>query len=85
MKSHAIHSSVVRNADYEESLRQLDIEFIGGSIYRYYDVDETLFDAFIGSPSKGEFLNMSIKPNHRYVRLGTRRGKLNKTRLETRH
>jgi hypothetical protein len=81
MRSQAFQSSVVRNAEYDETLRQLEVEFIGGSIYRYYDVEEPLFDAFIAARSKGEFLNMTIKPNHRFARIGTRRGRFHPARV----
>ena len=39
----------------------LEIEFVSGSIYRYFDVEQETYDAFLEAPSKGTFFNAHIK------------------------
>lgn len=53
--------------DPEQSL--LEVEFINGGRYQYYDVPEQVAQAFEQAESKGVFLAHSIKGHFRYSRV----------------
>ncbi|MEI7161904.1 KTSC domain-containing protein [Pectobacterium versatile] len=53
--------------DPEQSL--LEVEFLNGGRYQYYDVPEQVSLAFEQAESKGVFLAHSIKGHFRYSRV----------------
>jgi hypothetical protein len=50
-------SSVIRAFQYDPSERRLDVRFVSGRRYSYYDVPQEIFDQMSRSPSEGEFFN----------------------------
>jgi hypothetical protein len=48
----------------------LEIEFHTGSIYQYFGVPESEFQAPIGAKSKGAYFSMRIKNRYRFERVG---------------
>jgi len=54
-------SSVIRDFDYDEVRRALEITFVSGKVYRYSDVPPELFAEFEMARSKGEFFNRHIR------------------------
>lgn len=65
-----VSSSNVRSVGYDESSATLEVEFLSGAIYRYFNVPRATYDAFMAAPSKGKFLNWQIKPMYAYSRVG---------------
>jgi hypothetical protein len=59
-------SSAVERARYHRESGTLDIWYKGGDLYSYFDVPEQLYRALRAAPSAGEYVNLEIKPNHRY-------------------
>jgi len=55
-------SSNIQSVLYHEEDRNLDVTFRNGGRYRYHGVDPSLYQAFLGSPSKGVFLRQHIRP-----------------------
>lgn len=39
----------------------LEVEFLNGSIYQYYDVPEALYEGIMSAESHGKYLNEYIK------------------------
>jgi lysyl-tRNA synthetase class 2 len=66
-------SSVIRSFEYDASSRRLRIVFQSGRRYTYEEVPPETFAALKSSPSKGEFFNVHIRNNFRFVR-GSVRG-----------
>jgi hypothetical protein len=62
-------SSNVLRFGYDEDNRILGVEFKNGTLYHYYDIPETIFNAMKNAPSKGQFLAQSIKGVYRYARI----------------
>ncbi len=62
-------SSNIAAIRYEEDQLLLEVEFLNGSRYHYYDVPPQVAHAFDQAGSKGEFLAASIKGHYRYSRV----------------
>jgi len=54
-------SSVIRDFDYDEERRVLQITFVSGRVYAYSDVPAEVFQEFEMARSKGEFFNRHIR------------------------
>lgn len=62
-------SSNVAAIRYDEDQLLLEIEFLNGGRYHYYEVPPQIAQAFDQAGSKGEFLAASIKGHYRYSRV----------------
>jgi hypothetical protein len=47
----------------------LEVEFLGGAVYRYFAVPRSLFEDLMLADSKGAFFNRRIKPRFHYQRI----------------
>jgi len=65
-----VASSNLASVGYDSETQTLEVEFSNGTIYQYYNVDDSLFDQFMDAPSKGQFLNTYIKNAYPYSRVG---------------
>ncbi len=68
MKRTAIQSTNVRSVGYDPDKTILEIEFSSG-IYRFFDVPQSIYDAFMASSSKGSFFALSIKGRFPHQRM----------------
>jgi len=66
----AVASSNVASIGHDEGSQTLEVEFVNGSIYQYYNVTTALFEQLMQASSKGQFLNAYIKNAHPYSRVG---------------
>lgn len=64
-----VDSSTVADVGYDHATMTLEVGFLNGTVYQYFDVPETLAQEFMQAPSKGAFLNASIKNSYRYAKL----------------
>jgi len=62
-------SSVIRRFRYKD--RVLEIEFVSGRRYRYFDVPEAIYRAMRNSPSKGEFFNLRVRNQFPFERISS--------------
>jgi hypothetical protein len=62
-------SSNVASIGYDSSTLTLEVEFVDGALYQYFDVSEPVYLEFMRAESKGGFLHAYIKNNYRYVKL----------------
>ena len=56
-------STVIRRFAYDAPAHALDVEFVSGRRYRYFDVPEEMAAGFTGAFSKGRFFNARIRDN----------------------
>ncbi len=70
MNRDPIASSNLVSVGYDEPSQTLEIEFINGTVYQYYNVDAALCEQFMQAPSKGQFLNTYIRNAYPYSRVG---------------
>jgi hypothetical protein len=55
---------------YDDAAQTLEIEFMNGTVYQYYNVGAQLFDQLMQAPSKGQFLNVYIRNAYPFSRVG---------------
>ena len=55
-----VHSSSIVSVGYDEATRSLEVEFVTGGVYRYFDVPDDLYYALMRAESKGAFVNANI-------------------------
>ncbi len=56
-----VQSSNIASIGYDLETSTLEIEFLNGSVYQYYNVPESVYDGLINSASKGSYLSQFIK------------------------
>ena len=57
------------SAGYDVERQSLDLELAPGSVYRYFDVPEIVYQRFLRAPSLGAFFNVEIRDRYRSVEL----------------
>lgn len=62
-------SSNVASVGYDPGTMTLEVEFLDGSVYQYFDVPEGDYTALVGGGSVGGYLNSNIKGHYRYTRI----------------
>ena len=62
----AVTSSTIAAVGYTADAQILQVDFCSGSRYRYYNVQASVFTAFLNAPSKGRFLNRVIKAEYSF-------------------
>lgn len=65
-----VESSNVESVGYDEDKLSLMVMFKGGALYEYKNVPPSVHQALIGSDSVGQYLNMMVKPQFEYERVG---------------
>ena len=67
------NSSNIEKFRYDASLLLLEIEFKKGAVYQYFDVPNSVYEAFESQVnsggSAGQFFNSSIKGYYRYAKI----------------
>lgn len=62
-------SAAIARFAYRPAFGALDVQFVGGRVYRYFDVPEAVAQAFARSGSKGRYFNRAIRDGYRFERL----------------
>ncbi len=62
-----VQSSHLSSVGYDVANSILEVEFLDGSVYQYFNVPEHLFQGLINAGSKGSYFNENIKKaNYQY-------------------
>ena len=69
MKRDQVESSNIESIGYDKGSQTLEIEFLNGSIYQYFDVAKHIYNDLMGAGSKGEYLATQIKGSYRYSKV----------------
>ena len=64
-----VASSNIASIGYDEAAQTLEVEFLNGSLYQYYNVSVELYQQLMKEGSKGKFLNAYIKNAFPYSRV----------------
>ncbi|GAB1259867.1 KTSC domain-containing protein [Aurantivibrio plasticivorans] len=64
-----VGSSNIASIGYESETETLEVEFLAGSIYQYYDVPEYVYDELMSASSHGGYLASNIRKNYAYTKL----------------
>ena len=69
MERHPVASSTIESIGYDEESGTLEVGFIAGGVYQYFDVPLHEFEALMQAGSKGAYLATQIKKQYRYSRV----------------
>jgi len=64
-----VSSSNIRSIGYDSKSQTLEIEFHSGSIYQYFDVPESIYNALMSASSHGSFFHRHIKGRFRWTKI----------------
>lgn len=56
-----VSSTNIVSVGYDEASQTLEVEFMDGAVYQYYNVSRNIYEEFMSSGSKGKFLAFQIK------------------------
>ncbi len=60
-----LKSSVIRAVDYDPEVETLEVRFVTGRMYVYFDVPEQEYGALLTARSAGEYFNTHIRDRYR--------------------
>lgn len=63
-------SSNIASAGYDEPSQTLEVEFVNGTVYQYFNVESAVYEQFLQAPSKGVFLNTYLRNAYPFSRVG---------------
>lgn len=69
MKRQRVESSSVASVGYDPDTRTLELKYVSGDIYHYFDVSPLVHTALLNATSIGAFVNKRIKPSYRYQQI----------------
>lgn len=64
-----VDSSNIAAIGYDSASETLEIEFLNGAVYQYFDIPEVHFEGIMNADSKGQYLAQNIKGAFRYSRV----------------
>jgi len=64
-----VESSNIESIGYDSNSETLEIEFLNGSIYQYFDVPEHVYEELMSADSQGKYLAYQIKGKYRYSKV----------------
>jgi len=62
-----VESEAMRSVGYRDGT--LEIEFVQGDVYRYFDVPAEIHRVLLAAESHGEFFNAHVRDRFQYIRL----------------
>ena len=69
MKRILVSSSSIVSVGYDAETETLEIEYIGGGVYQYFDVTRAAHEDLMASDSLGRFVNTKVKEHYRFVQV----------------
>ena len=69
MDKQLVSSTNISAVGYDDATETLEVEFLNGSVYQYYNVPAGLHEQLMQASSKGVFLNVYIKNAFPYSRV----------------
>ena len=69
MERAPVDSSAITSVGYDASRQTLELEYVDGDVYQYFEVPKALRQALLDAPSIGQFVNTEIKAPFRYEKL----------------
>ncbi|MES9898547.1 MAG: KTSC domain-containing protein [Sedimenticola sp.] len=69
MERQSVSSSNIASIGYDEGSETLEVEFLNGGLYQYFDVPQNMYDAMMAADSHGRFLASDIKGVYRYSKV----------------
>lgn len=67
--THPVASSSIAAIGYSRVSRVLEVHFVRGTRYRYFDVPDGIVGSLLAASSKGSFFNERVRGQFRYERV----------------
>lgn len=61
-----VHSTSLSSVGYDPATETLEVEFLEGEVYQYYNVPEDIYDQLMRADSLGQFFNTYIRNEYPY-------------------
>lgn len=68
----AVVSAGIRSIGYSKRLHILEIEFVNGAVYRYWQVAPSVYQELMTADSKARYYDKNIKGRYRSVKMRPR-------------
>lgn len=69
MKREAVESTTIAEVGYDADTKTLEVLFVNGGLYQYFDVPGAVFEELRRAGSIGQFFNVNVRGTYRYARL----------------
>lgn len=69
MNRQSVASSNIASIGYDADSQTLEIEFLNGGVYQYFDVPQYVYQELMGASSHGQYLAQNIKGVYRYSKV----------------
>jgi hypothetical protein len=70
MQRRDVASSMIRSIGHDADISVLEIEFLNGTIWQYFDFSENSWHEFIAADSHGKYFRANIKGSFRDGQVG---------------
>lgn len=70
MERQYVSSSNIASIGYDHDNMVLEVEFLNGSVYQYYDLPQSVYEGLMAADSHGKFLAAYVKKGgYRYAKV----------------
>lgn len=69
MNRQPVTSSNIASIGYDADSQTLEIEFLNGGVYQYFDVPQHVHEELMNASSHGQYLAQNIKGVYRYSKI----------------
>lgn len=69
MNRQPVTSSNIASIGYDANSQTLEIEFLNGGVYQYFDVPQHVHEELMNASSHGQYLAQNIKGIYRYTKV----------------
>ena len=69
MERQSVQSSNIASIGYDEDSSTLEIEFLSGGVYQYFDVPINIYQGLMAASSHGQYFAQQIKGHFRFVKV----------------
>jgi hypothetical protein len=69
MNRTSVQSSNIASIGYDEKSETLEIQFLNGGVYQYFDIPKNVYDGIMRADSHGQYLAQFIKGKYRFSKV----------------
>ena len=69
MNRQPVSSSNIASIGYDADSQTLEIEFLNGGVYQYFDIPQYVHEELMNASSHGQYLAQNIKGLYRYSKV----------------
>lgn len=69
MKRSPVQSSNIKSIGYDSDRKTLELEFVNGGVYQYFEITEDIYQSIVSSASIAKYFITNIKDRYSYTRL----------------